>query len=264
MGQSIPVQERFQSLAGDDHGYLLLLDSNDPLNLPADRAITSELYGGNLETRLQQEMILGIGGWRALRAIGLHPGVCHLNEGHAAFALLERIRDHMIAGKPFEEALSIVKAATVFTTHTPVPAGNETYSPDEFGAVFQDMTSSLGTDLEGILRLGRIHPDDTNEPPGMTALAIRLSRHVNGVSRIHGEVTREELLARSRLLEAGGAVDYLLHYPYGCLEQTTSSMMPWFAVDALRPVVPRFAKVDEGRPMEAINAGVNRLRKIVK
>ncbi len=171
---------------------LYLLDSNDPANPPAIRGITSELYGGGPELRLRQELVLGIGGWRLLRALELEPEVCHLNEGHAAFAVLERARTFMEAtGHGFDVALTITRAGNLFTTHTPVPAGFDRFAPGlverYLGRYAQDR---LGIDLHRFLALGRENPDDADEPFNMAYLAIRGSGAVNGVSRLHGSVSR--------------------------------------------------------------------------
>jgi glycogen phosphorylase len=171
---------------------LYLLDSNDAANYPVHRGITSELYGGGPELRLKQEMLLGIGGWRLLAALGIQPEVCHLNEGHAAFAVLERARSFMEAtGQPFEVALAVTRAGNLFTTHTAVAAGFDRYSPALIaqylgGYVEQGLNISLGD----LLALGREYPDDASEPFNMAYLAIRGSGAVNGVSRLHGRVSR--------------------------------------------------------------------------
>src|SRR5882672_9495749 len=171
---------------------LYLLDSNDPANPPAVRGITSELYGGGPELRLQQELVLGIAGWRLLRALGLEPEVCHLNEGHAAFAVLERARSFMEDTRhPFEVALAVTRAGNVFTTHTPVPAGFDRFSPaliERFMRRYAE--DQLGLSLRDLLALGRENPDDPDEPFNMAHLAISGSGAVNGVSRLHGHVSR--------------------------------------------------------------------------
>jgi starch phosphorylase len=171
---------------------LYLLDANDPANIPAVRGITSELYGGGLELRLRQEILLGMGGWRLLGALGIAPEVCHLNEGHAAFAVLERAASFMRAsGKPFDVALEVTRAGNLFTTHTPVPAGFDTFPPEliqRMLGVYADQ--HLGIGLEGLLALGRKNPDDGNEPFNMAYLALHGSGAVNGVSRLHGQVSR--------------------------------------------------------------------------
>jgi starch phosphorylase len=171
---------------------LYLLDSNDAANFPAHRGITSELYGGGPELRLKQELALGIGGWRLLVALGIHPEVCHLNEGHAAFAVLERARSFMKeTGQPFEVALAVTRAGNLFTTHTAVAAGFDRYGPDlieqYLGAYAR---KELGLTLHDLLALGRQNPNDSGEAFNMAHLAIRGSGAVNGVSRLHGRVSR--------------------------------------------------------------------------
>ena len=171
---------------------LYLLDANIPQNKPEDRQITSQLYGGDTNTRIQQEIILGIGGIRALRAIGTNPTICHMNEGHAAFVSLERIRVLMEENKiPFAVAAEAVKAGTCFTTHTPVPAGNDAFPPAMIEQYFGDYIGKLGLDRQQFFALGRIHPDDQQEPFSMTVLAIKLANTSNGVSALHGVVSRK-------------------------------------------------------------------------
>jgi starch phosphorylase len=169
------------------HIRLYLLDSDLASNRPEDRLVTAQLYGGDLQTRLQQEMVLGIGGVRALRALGLAPSVWHINEGHAAFLILERcLEQHTRAGIDFESALELVAAGTVFTTHTPVPAGHDVFDHDLMRHYFRGYMKRLGIDGARFLELGANprHPDGYS----MTSLAMRGSRFRNGVSRIHGEV----------------------------------------------------------------------------
>ncbi len=171
---------------------LYLLDSNDAANYPAHRGITSELYGGGLELRLKQELLLGIGGWRLLAALGMEPEVCHLNEGHAAFAVLERARSFMQAtGQSFEIALSVTRAGNLFTTHTAVAAGFDRYPPaiiEQYLGGYAE--KQLGISRHDLLALGRCNPDDSAEEFNMAYLAIRGSGAVNGVSRLHGKVSR--------------------------------------------------------------------------
>lgn len=169
---------------------LYLLDVDRPENQPIDRWITSHLYVGDPITRLAQYALLGIGGARALRALGIEPGVLHLNEGHPALAPLEWATADIARGLSFEDALEAARKRTVFTTHTPVPAGNERYAPDDMVRVFQGLDDRLGTDWSTILELARIQGDDADDRPGMTALGLRVSRGVNGVSKRHGEVAR--------------------------------------------------------------------------
>jgi starch phosphorylase len=171
---------------------LYLLDSNDPMNFPARRGVTGELYGGGQEQRLMQELALGIGGWRLLAALGIKPEVCHLNEGHAAFAVLERARDFMEqTGEPFEVGLAVTRAGNLFTTHTPVAAGFDRFPPalieQYLGRYARDV---LGISLHDLLALGRQNQDDISEPFNMAYLALRGSEAVNGVSRLHGQVSR--------------------------------------------------------------------------
>lgn len=170
---------------------LYLLDSNDFANPPAFRGVTSELYGGDSELRLKQELILGVGGWRLLRALGLRPEICHLNEGHAAFAILERARSYMLDNSvPFDVALAATRAGNLFTTHTAVEAGFDRFSPELCAKHLTELAQDLGIGLETLLALGRQNPSDTTEPFNMAYLAVRGSGAVNGVSRLHGAVSR--------------------------------------------------------------------------
>ena len=171
---------------------LYLLDTNDPANLAAHRGITSELYGGGPELRLKQELILGIGGWRLLRALGLEPEVCHLNEGHAAFAVLERARSYMSDNKqPFDLALTVTRAGNLFTTHTPVEAGFDRFAPELMEKYLKNYAEEqLSISFQDLLALGRRDRNDLSEPFNMAYLATRASGAVNGVSRLHGEVSR--------------------------------------------------------------------------
>jgi len=171
---------------------LYLLDSNDAANFPAHRGITSELYGGGPELRLKQELLLGIGGWRLLGALGIRPEVCHLNEGHAAFAVLERARDFMQeTAQPFEVALAVTRAGNLFTTHTAVAAGFDRFAPALIEQYLGGHAEQeLGITLHDLLALGRENPNDSSESFNMAYLAIRGSGAVNGVSRLHGKVSR--------------------------------------------------------------------------
>jgi glycogen phosphorylase len=175
---------------------LYLLDSNDAANFPAHRGITSELYGGGPELRLKQELLLGIGGWRLLRALGLQPEVCHLNEGHAAFAVLERARNFMVeTGQPFAAALAVTRAGNLFTTHTAVAAGFDRFGPaliEQYLGGYAE--KQLGIAVHDLLAFGRQNPSDSAESFNMAYLAIRGSGAVNGVSRLHGKVSRRLFL----------------------------------------------------------------------
>ncbi len=164
---------------------LYLLDSNDFLNEPTDRGITSELYGGGIETRLKQEVALGVGGVRLLKALGIEADIFHLNEGHAAFATLERAR---YREEPFEEAFKKVKEKTLFTTHTPVKAGFDRFPIDIMRTGFAEYAKSLGIAIEDLLALGQVEKSD---PFNMAYLAVRGSAYVNGVSKLHGEVSQK-------------------------------------------------------------------------
>jgi starch phosphorylase len=176
--------------------HLYLLDSNDVANFPARRGITSELYGGGPELRLQQEMVLGIGGWRLLDALNLRPDVCHLNEGHAALVILDRAHSFMReTGVSFEAALIATRAGNVFTTHTAVPSGFDRFAPslvERYLASYAD--DSLHITPRELLALGRENAGDDSEPFNMAYLAMRGCSAVNGVSRLHGEVSRRLFL----------------------------------------------------------------------
>ena len=171
---------------------LYLLDMNDPGNPPLVRGITNELYGGGIEMRIAQETVLGIVGWRLLRRLGLDPEVCHLNEGHAAFAVLERAADFMRkTGLSFEEALQVTRAGNVFTTHTPVSAGFDRFPPNLVKQYLGNYGENiLGISFHDLMALGRQNPDDDLEPFNMAYFAMRGSGAVNGVSRLHGKVSR--------------------------------------------------------------------------
>ena len=172
---------------------LYLLDTNIPAN-PAkvDQDLTDQLYGGDSEMRIQQEIMLGIGGYRALEALGIKPSVYHLNEGHSAFLALERIRclmetEHL----SFAEAREATSAGLIFTTHTPVPAGHDNFSPELMARYFGEYANSLGLSWREFMALGRKNADAESEPFYLTVLALRLAQHSNGVSRLHGQVTRQ-------------------------------------------------------------------------
>ncbi len=170
---------------------LFLLDTNIEANSPHDRVITANLYGGDIDMRIRQEIMLGIGGLRALLTMGINPTVCHMNEGHAAFMALERIR--LISQKKglnFDEALEATKSGNVFTIHTPVKAGNDEFPKEMVLKYFSKYIPLLGISKERLLRLGRINPDDENELFKMPVLALRLSAFSNGVSKLHGQVSR--------------------------------------------------------------------------
>src|SRR5262249_23285903 len=171
---------------------LYLLDANIPQNPPEYRAITARLYGGRADMRIGQEIVLGMGGVRALKALGNVPTVCHMNEGHAAFCGIERIRQLIEdTGMDFAAAREAVAAGGCFTTHTPVPAGNDVFAPQAIEHYFGHLLPQLRTDMSTLLALGRQNSADNNEPFGMTVLAIRLANSTNGVSKLHGSVSRK-------------------------------------------------------------------------
>jgi glycogen phosphorylase len=169
---------------------LLLLDADVPQNDQVQRWTSARLYESNRAVRLAQYALLGIGGARVVEALGIEPGVIHLNEGHPALAPLELATLRVERGERFEAALADIRTRTVFTTHTPVPAGNETYEPAEFVAAYGDLAGRLGIDDDALLGLFRIDPSDAGERPGMTPFAIRASGRRNGVSALHGDVAR--------------------------------------------------------------------------
>jgi len=193
---TVPIAERQVNVrvwvARAGRVKLLLLDTELPENAEADRGITYKLYGGDAEMRIKQEIVLGIGGVRAIRALGLAPTVWHINEGHAAFSVLERCREHVARGVDFPSALEAVAAGTIFTTHTPVPAGHDVFDQELTSRYLGSVASSLGLSADEFEELG-LKPDQGGGF-NQTALAVRGSRYLNGVSRIHCE-TSAALLA---------------------------------------------------------------------
>ena len=173
---------------------LYLLDTDFEGNRPEDRQVTHQLYGGDWENRLKQELLLGIGGVRTLRALGLNPTIYHYNEGHAAFAGLERLREYMQEQHlGFDEAMELVRASGLFTTHTPVPAGHDAFDNAMMGNFLGYYPGSIGIDWRTFMQLGKINPDDDNEKFSMSVLAANMSQNVNGVSMLHGKVSQEIL-----------------------------------------------------------------------
>lgn len=171
---------------------LILLDTDFEDNLPEDRSVTHQLYGGDLENRLKQELLLGIGGIRALRALNITPDVYHINEGHAAFIGLERLREFISSGTlSFAEAMEVVKASSLFTTHTPVPAGHDAFGEDLLRGYLSHYPARLNMDWEALMALGKLDPKNPNEKFSMSNLAANLSQEINGVSWLHGEVSRD-------------------------------------------------------------------------
>ena len=167
-----------------------LLDANRPENEQHFRDLTQRVYGGDSTTRIMQEMLLGIGGVRLLRALGVQPSVFHMNEGHAAFLTLELVREKMAAGKSLPEALSQTKAECIFTTHTPVEAGHDRFSPDLMDYAMHRFRTQIPAPFGELMKLGRVNPENQQEPFCMTVLALKLSRAANAVSELHGRVSR--------------------------------------------------------------------------
>jgi starch phosphorylase len=183
-------------LARVGRALLLLLDSNVPLNAPHLQSLTARLYGGDEGTRIRQEILLGIGGLRALRALGIRPSVLHLNEGHCAFAVLERVRERVEEdGIPFDDALRETALSTAFTTHTPVAAGHDRFAPDLVERELGWLRAGLGIDTGSFMALGRARPQDADEPFCMTVLGLKGARFRNAVSALHGHVARRMWLA---------------------------------------------------------------------
>jgi len=170
---------------------LYLLDSDVKENRPEDRELTSRLYGGDNRTRIRQELVAGVGGIRALRALGITPGVYHLNEGHSAFATLEAIRQFMVdSGMSFDDSLRQIARHTTFTTHTPVPAGHDRFDGGLIEEHLGPLRDGLGISFEQLMGLGRGEPQNEHEPFCMTVLGLKLSRRANAVSNLHGHVSR--------------------------------------------------------------------------
>ncbi|MBR0109672.1 MAG: alpha-glucan family phosphorylase [Bacteroidales bacterium] len=171
---------------------LYLLDTDFEANSPEDRSVTHQLYGGDWENRLKQEILLGIGGVRALRALGLNPTVYHYNEGHAAFAGLERLREFMQDGHhAYGEAMELCRASSLYTTHTPVPAGHDAFTEDLLGKYLGHYPRRFGLDWRQFMALGKLNPDNHDEKFSMSTLAASMSQNVNGVSMLHGKVSQE-------------------------------------------------------------------------
>src|SRR3989475_12919748 len=168
-----------------------LLDTNRPENEQHYRDLTLRVYGGDSTTRIMQEVLLGVGGVRLLRALGVQPSVFHMNEGHAAFLTLELIREKLAAGKSFEDAQALTKAECIFTTHTPVEAGHDRFSRDLVNYALNRYQPQLRLSLNDLMGLGRVSPKDANEWFCMTVLALKLSRAAHGVSELHGRVSRQ-------------------------------------------------------------------------
>ncbi|MBQ9477329.1 MAG: alpha-glucan family phosphorylase [Bacteroidales bacterium] len=171
---------------------LYLLDTDYEANIPEDRQVTHQLYGGDWENRLKQELLLGIGGVRALRALGIQATIYHCNEGHAAFAGLERLREYMQQGNlDFNEALELVRASGLFTTHTPVPAGHDAFDEGMISKYLGHYPARFGIEWDTLMSLGKVHPENREERFSMSTLAANTCQNVNGVSMLHGKVSQD-------------------------------------------------------------------------
>ncbi len=198
-GEPLVCSVRLQGATVNFHAWrvnvgrvpVYLLDTNRPENEPHHRDLTLRVYGGDSTTRVLQEIVLGVGGVRLLRALGQQPSTFHMNEGHAAFLTLELIREKLAAGLPYAEACVQTKQQCLFTTHTPVEAGHDRFSSDLMRYAASKFTESLQLDHEALMNLGRVRPNDLTEPFCMTVLALRFSRAANGVSELHGQISRE-------------------------------------------------------------------------
>ncbi len=189
IGHSTVFFQAWRLIVGRTEVYLL--DTNLPENDQHFQGLTANVYGGNIDTRIGQEIILGIGGVRLLRSMNIVPGVYHMNEGHSAFLLLELLREHLAEGKTLQEAESAVRRGSVFTTHTPVPAGHDRFSSEMMVHTFSKFWSATGLPHDQLMAYGRVNGHEQGEPFTMTVLALRLSRGANAVSQLHGQVTRE-------------------------------------------------------------------------
>lgn len=217
---------------------LFLLDADIDENAWEDRSLTHQLYGGDNEHRLKQEILLGIGGVKALEAMGVKSDIYHCNEGHAAFMGLERVRSIMQREQVhFDSALEKVRSSSLFTTHTPVPAGHDHFSTDLIQSYFNHYAGELGLSMDRFMALGKIQPDNLEEDFSMSHLAIRLSKQVNGVSKLHGQVSREmfEVLYPGYIAEEVhiGHVTNSVHYPTWIAESLNVLYQDHFGKDFL-------------------------------
>src|SRR5438874_1073467 len=220
---------------------LYLLDTDIPENNAEDRLITAELYGGDLEMRMRQEIVLGVGGVNALNALGIEPEVFHMNEGHSAFLGLERIRRLVTEkGLNFYAALQVAASANVFTTHTPVPAGNDSFPREMMRKYFASFATEIGLPFDEFFSFGQTRVNAT-DPFSMTILALRLSRHSNGVSKLHGEVSRgANRILDPEILTIGFARRFAT-YKRGALLFTDKDRLHKLLNDSTRPVQFIFA-----------------------
>ena len=196
---------------------LYLLDTDFDDNSWEDRTLTHQLYGGDNEHRLKQEILLGVGGVRAIEAMGLEPDVFHLNEGHAGFLSLERLKNYVDSGFNYRQAKEIVRATSLYTTHTPVPAGHDKFSEEQMQRYLYHYAGELGISWKELMAIGRSNPDDQGELFNMSKMSIRLSQRVNGVSKLHGKVSQEMFTPLYKGYSADeihiGYVTNSVHYP---------------------------------------------------
>jgi len=223
---------------------LYLLDADLPCNKAEDRKLTEGLYKGEPELRLRQQILLGVGGVRALVAVGENPTICHLNEGHAAFANLERMRMELEAGRSMEKGFERLRKTSLFTTHTPVPAGHDRYEPKMAAKWLRPLLRDLGLNAQGLADLGRENPGDKNEQLCMTVLALRTCAQVNGVASLHGSVSRE-------MWKNVYGVDQLKDVPIGHVTNGVHTQT-WLAPEAKelykKHMKPRWSGIDPDQP----------------
>jgi starch phosphorylase len=252
---------------------LFLLDSNDAANAPEHREITGEVYGGGMEMRIMQEIVLGIGGWRLLKQMGISPEVCHLNEGHAAFVVLERAYDLMQElNVNFETALAITRAGNLFTTHTAVAAGFDHFDPWLVSKYLGPYTDKLGISMNDLMALGRQNPGNDQEGFNMAYLAVHGSRGINGVSKLHGQVSRhlfEPLFDRWPTEEVPiGHVTNGVHVPTWESEPADALWTAAMGKDRWKGMTESFEEkiqqVDDGKIWEMRNAARPALLNYVK
>lgn len=250
---------------------LYLLDTDVPENSPKDREITQALYGGGIETRLRQEIVLAIGGYRALQALGHDVSVYHMNEGHAAFVALERILELIHErGIEFEEASEIVRRSILFTTHTPVPAGHDHFSPELVEKYLAPYTERCGLDDDDLMSMGRENPENKEEYFSMTVFGLRLSEYSNAVSDLNGEVTREMWHKLWPDLEVEdvpiGQITNAIHLPTWLSKENSKLLEKYLGDDWIEQIEQPdlWKKYDEVKPEEIWNAHAESNQRLAK
>lgn len=248
--------------------HLYLLDTDVETNRDIDRTVTYQLYGGDIENRLKQEILLGIGGMRLLRLLNLSPTLYHLNEGHAAFVGIERVRELVEKQSfMFDEALQIVRMSTLFTTHTPVPAGHDEFSEDLIRTYLPNYPNRMNCSWDTMMNLGKYH-HNSNEKFSMSVLAINTAQEVNGVSKIHGDVTKDMFLDMYRGYYKNELyIDYVtngVHYPTWVAEDWEQLHLKYFGKEFLKDQMnPKYWSKIYDVPNEEIWAIRNKLRKVL-